>query len=241
MIKLFRKIRYNLMSENKTGRYFKYAIGEIILVVIGILIALQINNWNENRKLKQNEVVLVKQLLNDVKKDSIFFEDRLFKLNNQIQFYNDIFNMCNNRPIISQFKDSISVAYQPFVRLDRQSSLIKNNPEAYNNLINEDLKLELQNHIAQYEFAKVTLDFYSAQIKQYITPLRIKHYPLMPNYASAKSVEDFSFMCDNNEILGVIELMKQNAKSSILNVKRFVASNLKLSKALRQYLNNSND
>ena len=36
--------------ENKTGKYFKYALGEIILVVIGILIALQINNWNEDRK-----------------------------------------------------------------------------------------------------------------------------------------------------------------------------------------------
>ncbi|NNL82776.1 MAG: hypothetical protein HKP28_05265, partial [Winogradskyella sp.] len=46
MIKFIRQIRYNLISENKTGKYFKYAIGEIILVVIGILIALQINNWN---------------------------------------------------------------------------------------------------------------------------------------------------------------------------------------------------
>ena len=57
MIKFFRKIRYNLMETGKTGkpafaagRYFKYAIGEIVLVVIGILIALQINNWNEVRK-----------------------------------------------------------------------------------------------------------------------------------------------------------------------------------------------
>ena len=50
MIKFFRKIRQNLLMENKTGKYFKYAIGEIVLVVIGILIALQINNWNENQK-----------------------------------------------------------------------------------------------------------------------------------------------------------------------------------------------
>ena len=50
MIKFFRKIRYDLMEKNKTGKYLKYAIGEIILVVIGILIALQLNNWNENRK-----------------------------------------------------------------------------------------------------------------------------------------------------------------------------------------------
>ena len=50
MIKFFRHIRQNLIMENKTGKYLKYAVGEIVLVVIGILIALQVNNWNENRK-----------------------------------------------------------------------------------------------------------------------------------------------------------------------------------------------
>ena len=47
MIKFFGKIRQNLLSEGKTGKYLKYAIGEIILVVIGILIALQLNNYND--------------------------------------------------------------------------------------------------------------------------------------------------------------------------------------------------
>ena len=64
MIKFFRKIRQNLLMDlsagkagNKTSKYFKYAIGEIVLVVIGILIALQINNWNEKRldKLKSKD------------------------------------------------------------------------------------------------------------------------------------------------------------------------------------------
>jgi len=49
MIKLFRHIRKNLLMENKTGKYFKYAIGEILLVVIGILIAFSINTCNQNR------------------------------------------------------------------------------------------------------------------------------------------------------------------------------------------------
>ena len=58
MIKFFRKIRQNLLSEGKIGKYFKYAIGEIVLVVIGILIALQVNNWNEVRKsnIKTNNI-----------------------------------------------------------------------------------------------------------------------------------------------------------------------------------------
>jgi len=49
VIKFFRTIRQNLINQNKTGKYFKYAVGEIVLVVIGILIALQINNWNQER------------------------------------------------------------------------------------------------------------------------------------------------------------------------------------------------
>ena len=53
MIKFFRRIRKNLIMETeKTGKYFKYAIGEIVLVMIGILLALQINNWNEKRITK---------------------------------------------------------------------------------------------------------------------------------------------------------------------------------------------
>jgi len=64
MIKFFRKIRQKLLMENKTGKYFKYAIGEIVLVVIGILIAVQINSWVNRTKLqKDNEVFLKKMVL----------------------------------------------------------------------------------------------------------------------------------------------------------------------------------
>ncbi|MBV1888480.1 MAG: hypothetical protein KUG51_04245 [Urechidicola sp.] len=63
MIQFFRHIRKELMETGKTGKYLKYAIGEIVLVVIGILIALSINNWTENRKkLKQEKKVLTELL-----------------------------------------------------------------------------------------------------------------------------------------------------------------------------------
>ena len=79
MIKFFRNIRQNLLSEGKTGKYLKYAVGEIILVVIGILIALQINNWNNNQQnLKKEQDVLknlkaeVLQNLEEIKRDHEF-------------------------------------------------------------------------------------------------------------------------------------------------------------------------
>lgn len=62
MIKFFRHIRQSLLMENKTSKYFKYAIGEIVLVVIGILIALQINNWNQQRIASSKEKVLLSEL-----------------------------------------------------------------------------------------------------------------------------------------------------------------------------------
>ncbi|TXD64086.1 hypothetical protein ESX12_16655 [Polaribacter glomeratus] len=95
MIKFFRKIRQNLLMENKTGKYFKYAIGEIILVVIGILIALQINNWNEKRiQHNQGEVLLLElteEIIEDINtcnwaiknlKVSIKEQEAIFKVKN---------------------------------------------------------------------------------------------------------------------------------------------------------------
>lgn len=69
MIKIFRHIRRNLIETGKTGKYIKYALGEIILVVIGILIALQINNWNETNKNEREQIVFLNNLKNDLKND----------------------------------------------------------------------------------------------------------------------------------------------------------------------------
>ncbi len=66
MIKIFKNIRKNLINQDKTARYFKYAIGEIILVVIGILIALQINNWNETRKSNNRAYSYLQRLNEDI-------------------------------------------------------------------------------------------------------------------------------------------------------------------------------
>ena len=74
MLKFFRSIRQNLLNENKTAKYLKYAAGEIILVMIGILLALQVNTWNQNRLLRIEEIDVVKRLLADVEADSSFMD-----------------------------------------------------------------------------------------------------------------------------------------------------------------------
>ena len=96
MIKFYRKIRQNLLMENKTGKYFKYAIGEIVLVVIGILIALQINNWNENRKKETLKNEYKTALINDYTKDTIQINARLLRNNLRIERINSIGDSIEN-------------------------------------------------------------------------------------------------------------------------------------------------
>jgi len=64
-----------MLSENKFSKYLIYAIGEIVLVVIGILIALQINNWNETQKNKQQELIILENILQDLKNDKVGLND----------------------------------------------------------------------------------------------------------------------------------------------------------------------
>lgn len=69
MLKFFRRIRQNLLVSGHTKKYLWYAVGEIVLVVIGILIALQINNWNQNRINKQLERNYLENMMVNIQND----------------------------------------------------------------------------------------------------------------------------------------------------------------------------
>ena len=75
MLHFFRKIRRDLLANSQFFKYLKYAIGEIVLVVIGILIALQINNWNEENKAIKQEIILLKNIKKDINLDTIDLSD----------------------------------------------------------------------------------------------------------------------------------------------------------------------
>jgi hypothetical protein len=89
MIKFFRKIRQGLISENKFSKYLLYAIGEIVLVVIGILIALQLNLNSENRKLGSERQGYYHQLLDDLNKDKVYIEETIATLDSFRLGYNN--------------------------------------------------------------------------------------------------------------------------------------------------------
>jgi hypothetical protein len=74
MIKFFRRYREKLLQQNKVGKYLAYAVGEIVLVVVGILIALSLNNWNQNRINNQRLNQYVASLLQDLESDKARLE-----------------------------------------------------------------------------------------------------------------------------------------------------------------------
>jgi hypothetical protein len=88
MIKIFRKIRHQLLTENKFSKYLMYAIGEIILVVVGILIALTINNRNESRKQHFNDVEFLKNVRSELFIETVSISSRIayyHSINNKIK------------------------------------------------------------------------------------------------------------------------------------------------------------
>jgi hypothetical protein len=80
MLRFFSKMRYQLAGENRTLKYLRYAIGEILLVVAGILIALQVNNWNEARKQNIQKNLIVQSLIADLQMDTLMLKQNLYIL-----------------------------------------------------------------------------------------------------------------------------------------------------------------
>ena len=136
MFKFFRKIRYNLMEQNKTGKYIMYAIGEIVLVVIGILIALSINNWNSIRIEKREEISSYKNIKRQIKDDKNVISD-IIDYNNlyykQYKYANQVIEQNDQSKIDTLGK--IALKLYKYSDYNRSSNI-------YQNLINSgELKL----------------------------------------------------------------------------------------------------
>ncbi|WP_282124317.1 hypothetical protein [Algibacter mikhailovii] len=170
MIKFFRKIRKNLLSEGKTGKYMKYAFGEIILVVIGILIALQINNWNQER-LNNNDI---RNKLKLVHRELI--ED-IATLEKEINFRYERQNLISRSLKILEEETSLSfqnrkVLDSAFLIYARMGPLY-NNMRSYesfllteSNFIDEEIYIDLNNYIDDFNTTNAKIGFFSSRMNQ---------------------------------------------------------------------------
>jgi hypothetical protein len=99
MIKFFRRIRQQLITDNKLSKYIIYALGEIILVVIGILIALQINNSNEDRKQRKQELHYLKNLKTDLTLNISELDNYIDVRNSRIESANYVLEHFEGKPL----------------------------------------------------------------------------------------------------------------------------------------------
>ena len=121
MLRFFRKIRQGLLLNNNFSKYFVYAIGEILLVVLGILIAVRINGWNENRKNKTLLHSYQENLITELKAD-------LIKLN-ALDSVNDL----KKRAIKNYFKYYDSKSPEPELLLQKMDSINSSKRAFYTN------------------------------------------------------------------------------------------------------------
>ncbi|MGC4040551.1 MAG: DUF6090 family protein [Flavobacterium sp.] len=83
---MFKKLKQKLISDNRLGKYLTYALGEIILIVIGILVAMNLDDWNDNRKDIAEAQNLIKELRFDLKRDTMIFGDEIRKIDQLILY-----------------------------------------------------------------------------------------------------------------------------------------------------------
>ena len=203
MIKFFRHIRKNLLMENKTSKYFKYAIGEIVLVVIGILIALQINNWNENRKQAIAEKEFYKGIKDDLQQDLEFI--------NYVQAYTkpkmDAYNLLNGKyskdyennktqidSLLSIYLFSGQRTFYP-ISGSFKSAIAGNEINTYKqkNLIQIIIKLYGSSYDRIIDNGKMLDDRWSSLSEKYIHNRRINSFNDINNEVYIKMLDDFHF------------------------------------------------
>jgi len=231
MIKFFSQIRFKLMSQNQTSRYIKYAVGEIILVVIGILIALQINNWNEDRKTRLQEVKLVSQLLEDAKNDSIFYQSRLLLFNSQINTYQLLLDLCEGRIKSNDtitFRDESS----PFMMAADQS-IVMSNKNDYSDIGDESIKRRLRDYALSYTYITKAIAFHSDLMSEELGYLAKSHNLVIDNKGT--SLAELSSMCEIPNILGILQLCLGNSQNAQEQTERFIADNTALIQACNQF------
>ena len=207
--------------ENKTGKYFKYAIGEIVLVVIGILIALSINNWNNDKKDKQAELKYLNQIRKSLQENNLILKERIVNDERTLKFGDQLYSHFKTK---KELNDSIKRVL--VVLLNDQ--MISFNIAAFENLkndglsfiSNDDLKFEIIN-IYDKEL-KYIQNIFANQFENYlsgvINPFFSDNFEFFFNekYMSAEP-NNYQDLLSNNKTTNIISMVNTMRSYAISN------------------------
>lgn len=236
MVKFFRHIRKSLLNEGNSTKYLKYAIGEILLVVIGILIAVQINNWNEGRLNKISETKLLKELLEDVKVDSIFFlarQDYLLQHLEQVKNLNSISSgnstdsilniPYNGNPIFD-----ISVAYQ--------SAVVTNNKEKIDQFSNDNIKELLRKYNLRHHYITLAYEQKDRYFERYANPLFLKYFDKSVTVGSTFTLLEYYTIIEFKKNKKLLNFVNGAVDNSLIRTNEFLKVNFELQKSIKAKL-----
>jgi len=232
MIKFLRKIRQNLISEGKTGKYLKYAIGEIILVVIGILIALQINNWNENRKSTNVELKLLIDLKANLESTlEKFGQDTIFNSFTIDQFQNIKRYISEDLPYDKELDEafgSIQHWSSPYPILTAYKTL---QTKGLDIIVNEQLRNQIID-LYEYEYLRLSIDYDKAEwdMAQSVTnPFYAKHVRRFTEDSKRLAKpNNFESLKQNEEFQNILEMIISYRQTGLIRYKSVMESITKL-------------
>lgn len=209
--------------ENKTSKYFKYAFGEIILVVIGILIALQINNWNENRKLQLREIQILKELKSDLfqtKKDIEEAVKNHKRVLGSSQYLLDAIRL--KTPFSDSIYSGFASAGEEFEIIPKTSSFENLKTIGLNTISNDSMRIAVTN-IFQLRFTRLRNDMQTNNtqfdIQNMLFPYQKKYFAVdfskLRKIARKHSdtlevyrlkIRDYNLFLNDNELFKVLQL-----------------------------------
>lgn len=211
MIKLFRKVRQNLLTENKFSKYLLYAIGEIVLVVIGILIALTINNSNQNRINKEKEQTYLHGLFNEFQTSKKKLEELILVNKNNYNGAKKIIDYCsdnNNSCTENEFSELLFNTFSFDVSFNPNNSLLTEmiNSGSLKDISNNQLRIYLTNWIATLEdIAKQEYEL-GIQREKVIDTFRKNNYSIRTIFDQAGVSENFS-LSETTRTISNLELL----------------------------------
>ena len=211
MIKFFRKIRQTMIKENKVSKYVLYAIGEIILVVIGILIALQINNNNEIRKAREKELHYLSNIKSDLNLNIKEIESYIITRSTQIESANKAIEYFEGKPLtnLDDFnKDIVNIyTWRKFYQINNTFQELTNSGNLAL-ISNDSIKNTLLNLESLYKKLKYEEEHfrYDAEILLYEPSYKVLDLnPIVKKYtyqmSNGKAGENITLPRENFELM----------------------------------------
>ena len=235
MQKFFRKLRQKLLNEGQLQKYLLYAIGEIFLVVIGILIAIQINDWNEDRKGRIQEAILLEKLSQNIESNLMVIRETMQQDSASLQAIENLFFILeNDLPYHDSIAGQFGYALAAFPT-SLSSSTMETIRAKGVDLIRSDQIREQALDLFDIEYQQVA-EIYQTDQQSYnnveqgyiLKNFQWTNFGTIPN--------DYSSILDDQEMLNILSMRRVFREYSILIKKGVMEKSGRLIKEIDAYL-----